>query len=42
VNSVDDRTIPCPGAMTKVIAAEYAKAVRGQTDRYKDWVELAS
>src|SRR4029450_12411908 len=42
VNSVDDREIPCPGPMTQVIAAEYARAVRGQVDRYKDWVELAS
>jgi branched-chain amino acid aminotransferase len=40
VNSVDDRDIPCPGPMTKAIAAEYAKAVRGQIDRYKDWCEL--
>jgi branched-chain amino acid aminotransferase len=40
VNSVDDRQIPCPGPMTTAIAAEYAKAVRGQVDRYKDWVEL--
>jgi branched-chain amino acid aminotransferase len=40
VNSVDDRQIPCPGPMTKAIAEEYAKAVRGQVDRYKDWVEL--
>ncbi len=39
VNSVDDREIPCPGPMTKVIAEEFHKAVRGQTDRYKDWVE---
>ncbi len=39
VNSVDDRAIPCPGPMTKAIADEYAKAVRGQVDRYKDWVE---
>ncbi len=39
VNSVDDRAIPCPGPMTTAIAAEYAKAVRGQVDRYKDWVE---
>ncbi len=39
VNSVDDREILCPGPMTEVIAAEYHKAVRGQTDRYKDWVE---
>jgi len=41
VNSVDDRELPCPGPMTSVIASEYAKAVRGETDRYKDWVELA-
>jgi branched-chain amino acid aminotransferase len=40
VNSVDDRPIPCPGPMTKAIADEYAKAVRGHVDRYKDWVEL--
>jgi branched-chain amino acid aminotransferase len=39
VNSVDDRQIPCPGPMTTAIAAEYAKAARGQVDRYKDWVE---
>jgi branched-chain amino acid aminotransferase len=39
VNSVDDRAIPCPGPMTAAIAQEYAKAVRGQVDRYKDWVE---
>ncbi len=42
VNSVDDRTIPCPGEMTTAIASEYAKVVRGQVDRYKDWVELVS
>ncbi|MCC5954275.1 MAG: branched-chain amino acid transaminase [Acidimicrobiia bacterium] len=39
VNAVDDRTLPCPGPFTTAIAAEYAKAVRGQVDRYKDWVE---
>lgn len=39
VNSVDDRSIPCPGPKTMAIAAEYAKAVRGQTDKYKNWVE---
>ncbi|HEY1741112.1 MAG TPA: branched-chain amino acid transaminase, partial [Acidimicrobiia bacterium] len=39
VNSVDDRTIPCPGPMTTAIAAEYAKVVRGQVDKYKDWCE---
>ena len=40
VNSVDDRSLPCPGPMTQVIAEEYGRAVRGQVDRYKDWVEL--
>jgi branched-chain amino acid aminotransferase len=39
VNAVDDRAIPCPGPMTRAIAEEYARAVRGQVDRYKDWVE---
>jgi branched-chain amino acid aminotransferase len=40
VRSVDDRDIPCPGEQTLAIGHEYAKAVRGQVDRYKDWVEL--
>ena len=40
VNSVDERKIPCPGPMTTAIAATYAKAVRGQDDRYKQWCEL--
>jgi branched-chain amino acid aminotransferase len=39
VNSVDDRTIPCPGPMTTAIAEEYGKAVRGQVDKYKEWCE---
>jgi len=39
VNSVDDRPIFCPGPMTSAIAAEYAKAVRGQVDRYKNWLD---
>jgi branched-chain amino acid aminotransferase len=39
VNSVDDRPVPCPGPMTRAIMDEYGKAVRGQVDRYKDWVE---
>ena len=42
VNEVDDRPIPCPGPMTTVIADEYKKAVRGQVDRYKEWVEHVS
>ncbi len=40
VSSVDDRKVPCPGPMTKAIATTYAKAVRGQDDRYKHWCEL--
>jgi branched-chain amino acid aminotransferase len=39
VNSVDDRRIPCPGSITRAIADNYAKAVRGELDQYKDWVE---
>jgi len=39
VNSVDDREIPCPGPMTTAIAEEYARTVRGEVDKYKDWVE---
>jgi branched-chain amino acid aminotransferase len=41
VNSVDHREVPCPGPMTKAIMEEYGKAVRGQVDKYKDWVEHA-
>jgi branched-chain amino acid aminotransferase len=41
VNSVDDRPIPCPGPMTTAIADEFGRAVRGQVDRYKEWVEHA-
>ena len=40
VSSVDDREIPCPGPVTTAIGKEYGKVVRGQVDRYKDWVEL--
>jgi branched-chain amino acid aminotransferase len=42
VKSVDDREIPCPGPMTTAIAEEYHKAIRGQVDRYKEWVEHAT
>ena len=42
VNSVDDRPLPCPGPMTTAIAGEYAKAVRGQVDRYKNWLEYVN
>jgi branched-chain amino acid aminotransferase len=39
VNSVDDRAVPCPGPMTLAIMEEFGKVVRGQVDRYKEWVE---
>jgi len=39
VNSVDDRALPCPGPMTAAIADEYARAVRGKVDKYKEWCE---
>lgn len=39
VRSVDDRELPCPGPMTVSIGHEFAKAVRGKVDRYKEWVE---
>ena len=42
VNSVDDRPVPCPGPMTTAIAEEYSRTVRGQVDKYKDWVEHVS
>ena len=41
VNSVDDRTIPCPGPKTMAIAEVYARAVRGEEPQYKEWCELA-
>jgi branched-chain amino acid aminotransferase len=41
VNSVDDRDIPAPGPITTAIGEEYGRAVRGEVDRYKDWVEHA-
>jgi branched-chain amino acid aminotransferase len=39
VNSVDDRPVTCPGPITAAVQAEYSRAVRGQVDRYKEWVE---
>jgi branched-chain amino acid aminotransferase len=41
VNSVDDRTVPCPGPKTLAIADTYSKAVRGELPRYAHWCELA-
>ncbi len=41
VNSVDDRSIPCPGPKTLAIADLYAKVVRGEVANYRHWCELA-
>jgi branched-chain amino acid aminotransferase len=41
INSVDDRTVPCPGPITLQVADIYGKAVRGQLPQYKNWCELA-
>jgi branched-chain amino acid aminotransferase len=42
VNSVDDRSIPCPGPKTLAIAETYGKVVRGEIERYRHWCELAA
>jgi branched-chain amino acid aminotransferase len=42
VNSVDDRSVPCPGPMTTAIAEVYGRAVRGEDPRYEHWCELAN
>jgi branched-chain amino acid aminotransferase len=41
INSVDDRVIGDgrPGPITRQVQEIYEAAVRGQVDRYKDWVE---
>ena len=39
IRSVDDREIGEPGPITRAIQETYFAAVRGEIDRYKDWVE---
>ena len=39
IRSVDDREIGEPGPVTRSIQETYFAAVRGQVDRYKDWLE---
>ena len=41
VNSVDDRSVPCPGPATEAIAAAYADVVRGKNPKYRSWNETA-
>lgn len=42
VHSVDDRMVPCVGPVTSAIRSVFADAVRGNLDRYADWVEYVS
>jgi branched-chain amino acid aminotransferase len=39
VRSVDDRELGEPGPITRQVQEVYTAAVRGQVDRYKDWLE---
>jgi branched-chain amino acid aminotransferase len=39
IRSVDDRELGEPGPITRQIQEIYAATVRGQDDRYKDWLE---
>jgi len=39
IRSVDDRVIGEPGPITRAIQETYFATVRGEVDRYKDWLE---
>ncbi|MGI8777691.1 MAG: branched-chain amino acid transaminase [Acidimicrobiales bacterium] len=39
IRSVDDREIGAPGPITKAVQETYFATVRGEVDRYKDWLE---
>ena len=41
IREVDDRTVGTgrPGPITKQIQETYFATVRGEVDRYKDWLE---
>ena len=41
IRSVDDRVIGDPGEMTRKLQETYLATVRGQVERYKDWLEHA-
>ncbi|KAA0233268.1 MAG: Branched-chain-amino-acid aminotransferase [Acidimicrobiales bacterium] len=42
IRSVDDRVLGEPGPISRKLQETYFAAVRGQIDRYKDWVELVT
>ncbi|MGI9023483.1 MAG: branched-chain amino acid transaminase [Acidimicrobiales bacterium] len=39
IRSVDDREIGPPGPITRAVQETYFAAVRGEVDRYKDWLD---
>ena len=39
IRSVDDREVGEPGPITRAVQETYFATVRGEVDRYKDWVE---
>ena len=39
IQSVDDRVIGEPGDLTRAIQATFFATVKGEDDRYKDWLE---
>ncbi len=42
IRSVDDREIGAPGPITKAVQDMYFAAVRGEVDRYKDWLDYVT
>ncbi len=42
IRSVDDREIGDPGPITKAVQEMYFASVRGEVDRYKDWLDHVS
>ena len=39
IRSVDDRVIGEPGPLTRAIQETFFATVRGEVDRYKEWLE---
>ncbi len=42
IRSVDDREIGAPGPITKAVQETYFATVRGEVDRYKDWLDYVN
>jgi branched-chain amino acid aminotransferase len=39
IREIDDRVIGEPGPIGRAVQETYFSAIRGEVDRYKDWVE---